>query len=68
MKPSKFINAIDTKKYPDSLEGYNPYPINRILAMYPDCIFHANQMNMNHHIDKKWQFDYYYHELRQRKR
>ena len=49
------------KKYP-------AYIINKCLAPFQDTIFLVNEMNMNHQLDKKLQFDFLLNTLRTRKR
>ena len=49
------------KKYP-------PYIVNKCLAPFQDTIFLVNEMNMNHQIDKKLQFDFLLNTLRTRNR
>ncbi len=63
-----FLISINEKKQVDSFDGYNPFSINRILTMFPDTLFYANEMNLNHHIPKKWNHDYYFYSIRKRKR
>jgi hypothetical protein len=47
---------------------YAPWVVNRSISFHYDCIMHANQMNMNSHLDKKMQFDYYLNSIRSYKR
>ena len=60
-------NLMDTddemweKKYP-------PFIINKCLAPFTDTIMLVNEMNINHHLDKKLQFDFLLNSLRTRKR
>ena len=49
------------KKYP-------AYIVNKCLAPFQDTIFLVNEMNMNHQIDKKLQFDFLLNTLRTRQR
>ena len=49
------------KKYP-------AYIVNKCLAPFQDTIFLVNEMNMNHQIDKKLQFDFLLNTLRTRNR
>ena len=49
------------KKYP-------PFIVNKALSGFPDTIMYANEMNQNHHLDKKLQFDFLLNSLRTRKR
>lgn len=47
---------------------YVPYIVNKALALYPDTIFHANEMNINHAADNKMQYDYLFNSIRKKKR
>ena len=49
------------KKYP-------AFIINKCIAPFQDTIFLVNEMNMNHHTDKKLQFDFLINSIRPRKR
>ena len=49
----------------------NSYPtwiINKCLASFTDTVLFANEMNMNWHISKRMQYDFYINSLRPRKR
>lgn len=69
-----WLNSINqTKKnlideIPDSEKTYNSYIINRCMSSYLDTILCANEMNINSHLDKKLQYDFYINIVRQRKR
>jgi len=45
-----------------------PFIINRCLSGHIDCILFANEMNMNHFIDKDMQYSFYLNSLRKKKR
>ena len=47
---------------------YLPYVINRAMSYFTDTILYSNEMNQNHHVDKKLQYDYYMNSIRKRKR
>ena len=49
-------------------KGYSGFVVNKALSQHIDCIFYANQMNMNHHLDNKLQYDFYYHSIKAYKR
>lgn len=49
-------------------KSYSPYMVNKALSAHIDCLHHSNQMNMNHHLDKKLQYDYLFHSIRKYKR
>lgn len=72
MNPFDFSNAIlttkeDLLKENDEKE-YIPYIVNRAISYYPDAIYHANMMNINHQIPKKQQFYYLLNSIRGSKR
>tara|TARA_B100002019_G_scaffold108597_1_gene93327 strand:+ start:927 stop:1304 length:378 start_codon:yes stop_codon:yes gene_type:complete len=73
MNPFEYCNAINyTKKdimVDDILEKkYSAYMVNRQLSYFPDTILAANEMNKNHHIDNRLQFDFFINIIRKRKR
>lgn len=47
---------------------YNPYIVNKALSYHTDCVFYANTMNMNFHLEKKLQYDYLLNSVRSKKR
>ncbi len=49
-------------------KGYAPYMINRQLSYFPDTVLAANEMNRNHHLDNRLQFDFFINIVRKRKR
>jgi len=57
-----------TEENPDIIKEYAPYIINRCLSSHIDAIIFANEMNMNHHLDKDMQYSFYLNSLRKRKR
>ena len=73
MNPFEFVNAINyTKKnimIDDITEkAYAPYMVNRQLSYFPDTVLAANEMNRNHHLDNRLQFDFFINIIRKRKR
>ena len=73
MNPFEFANAINyTKKnimIDDITEkAYAPYMVNRQLSYFPDTVLAANEMNRNHHLDNRLQFDFFINIIRKRKR
>jgi hypothetical protein len=42
--------------------------VNRQLSYFPDTVLAANEMNRNHHIDNRLQFDFFINIVRKRKR
>lgn len=51
-----------------NIKDYAPYIINRCLSGHIDCIMYANEMNINHHLDKDMQYSFYLNTIRKRKR
>lgn len=47
---------------------YSPFMVNRALSYYIDTIMYANDMNINHHVDKLMQHDYLFYSIRKAKR
>ena len=52
----------------DATKGYPPFIVNKCLSSHPDSILFANEMNVQNHIDKKMQYDFYINSLKPRKR
>ena len=71
----EYLKAINTSKE-KLMDGedemwekkYPAYIVNKCLAPFQDTIFLVNEMNMNHQIDKKLQFDFLLNTLRTRNR
>ena len=51
-----------------SEKQYLPYVINRCFSGFIDTILIANEMNLNSHLDKKLQYDFYINIIRPKKR
>ena len=73
MNPFEFINAINTTKedliVDDITEKqYNSFVVNRSLSYFNDTVLMANEMNINHHLDNRLQFDFFINIIRKRKR
>ena len=73
MNPFEFVKAISYSKknimIDDLVEQeYNSFIINRALSYYPDTILYANEMNKNHHLDGRLQFDFFINIIKKRKR
>ena len=47
---------------------YSAFIVNRGLSFFMDTIFQANELNRNHHLDSRLQFDYLLNSIRQKKR
>jgi|TARA_Y100000385_G_scaffold125061_1_gene130001 hypothetical protein len=73
MNPFEYINAINnTKKdimVDDIAESkYTPFMVNRSLSYFPDTVLYANEMNINHHLDHRLQFDFLINIVKKKKR
>ena len=73
MKPFDFVNSISSNKnikMDSKLDEsiYNPFITNRALSYFIDTILVANEMNINHHLENKLQYEYLLNKVRKRKR
>ena len=76
LSPFDFLNAINTSKedllaydFDGQLEKqYLAFMINRGLSQHVDCIYYANEMNKNHHLDRRLQFGFFINIIRRKKR
>lgn len=59
-------NLIDEN--PLSENEYPPFVINKCLSGHIDCLMYSNEMNINHNLDKKLQYDFFINILRTKKR
>ena len=51
-----------------AIKEYPPYVINRCLSGHIDCVLYANEMNLQHHLDKDMQYSFFLNTIRKRKR
>ena len=77
MKPFDYVNDINFKKKNLMREtdndrlaesGYVPYLTNKSLSYFPDTLFLANDMNINHGVDNLLQYEYLLNTVRPKKR
>ena len=73
MGPFDFIKAINESKDimkndPLAEKDYIPFLVNRGLSFFQDTILQVNEMNRNHFLDNKLQFDFLINNIRSRKR
>lgn len=72
MKPFDIVTDISSgkKKLINSSNEklYNAFIINRALSYFPDTVFYAQEMNINHHLDNLLQHDFLFHSIRKTKR
>lgn len=73
MNPFEFVNAINVTKQDVMIDdiaekAYNSFIVNRSLSYFNDTVLYANEMNINHHIDNRLQFDFFINIVRKKKR
>ena len=70
MELKDWLNSINFTKedLSEEIKSYAPYIVNRCLSGHIDCIMFANELNMNHHLDKDMQYLFYLNSLRKKKR
>jgi len=73
MNPFEYINAINFSKKDIMVDDiaekeYNTFLVNRTMSYFPDTVLFANEMNINHHIDNRLQFDFFINIISKRKR
>lgn len=66
--PSLIKNKDYLLNQEDAEKSYSAFLVNKALSQHIDCIFYANEMNLNHHLDNKLQYDYYFNSIRRYKR
>ena len=54
--------------YPEDEKSYAAFMINRGLSYFQDTILLANEMNINHSLDNRMQYDFLLKMVRKRKR
>ena len=73
MSPFEFIKAINETKEDVMVDDvsekkYSPFIVNRGLSFFMDTIFQVNELNRNHHLDSRLQFDYLLNSVMKKKR
>jgi len=70
MELKDWLNSINFSKedLSQDIKEYPAYIINKCLSGQIDSVLFANEMNMNHHLDKDMQYSFYLNSLRKRKR
>ena len=69
-----WLNSINHSKEnimdedPSNQGSYSPFIINKCLSGFVDTILFSNEMNINGHLDRKMQYDFYINIVRKRKR
>ena len=49
-------------------KDYNAFMVNRGLSYFADTVLMANEMNINHHLDSRLQFDFLINIVKKKKR
>mgnify|MGYP000677866834 FL=1 len=73
MNPFEYLNAINTTKKNIMVDDiaekeYNAFMVNRGLSYFSDTVLIANEMNLNHHLDNRLQFDFFINIIKKKKR
>lgn len=73
MNPFEYLNAINTSKKDIMVDDiaekeYNAFMVNRGLSYFSDTVLIANEMNLNHHLDNRLQFDFFINIIKKKKR
>ena len=73
MSPFTFLNEINFSKKDIIVDDitekqYNSFMVNRGLSYFKDTAVIANEMNINHHLDNRLQFDFLINMIRKKKR
>lgn len=62
------INDINAGREVKNPENFDPWITNICYSLFPDTIYHANQMNLNSDLPKDFQLSYYINTIRASKR
>ena len=73
MSPFDFLNEINYGKKNIMVDDiaekqYNSFMVNRGLSYFKDTVVIANEMNMNHHLNNRLQFDFLINIIRRKRR
>jgi len=74
MELKDWLNSINQSKKnlidedPSLEKEYPPYIINKCLSGSIDCLMFVNELNMNHSLSKKLQYDFLINTVRTKKR
>jgi uncharacterized membrane-anchored protein YitT (DUF2179 family) len=73
MNPFEYLNSINYSKkdimIDDAAEkAYSGFMVNRGLSYFHDTVLIANEMNINHHIDHRLQYDFMMNIVTKKKR
>lgn len=73
MNPFEYLKAINESKKDIMVDDiaekeYNAFMVNRGLSYFSDTVLIANEMNLNHHLDNRLQFDFFINIIKKKKR
>jgi len=73
MNPFEYVKAINTSKKDIMVDDlaekeYPAFLVNRSLSYFQDTILYANEMNIQHHIDSRLQFDFFINIIKKKNR
>ena len=74
MELKHWLNSINLVKNdlmeedPDNIRQFSPFIINKCMSGHIDTVMVANEMNLNHGLDKDMQYKFYLNSVRKRKR
>ena len=69
-----WLNSINLTKEditlddPQTIKKYSPFIINKCMSAHLDCIMFANEMNLQSHLAKDLQYQFYLNSIRKKKR
>lgn len=74
MSPFDFVQSVSYNKQDllaedaAAIKFYVPYIVNKALSYHVDTLLHANEMNMNAHLDPKLQYRFFLNTIRKARR
>jgi len=74
MELKNWLNSININKNdiitedPDTEREYAPFIINKCMSGHLDTVLLANEMNINHSLPKRLQYDFFLNSVRKKKR
>ena len=73
MNPFDYLNSINNTKKDIMVDDiaekdYNAFKVNRGLSYFSDTILMANEMNINHHLESRLQFDFLINIIKKKRR
>jgi len=49
-------------------KDYSAFMVNKALSYFADTVLHANEMNMNYHLNNRAQYEFFLNSIRRKKR